>query len=286
MRLALRSTKVLALSTAVLCGCHKDDPGGSGDESSSTGSSSSSSTTTGMTLTTSTTAPADTSSSAAETSSSEESSTGPVEVTISGVVQDFAAAMPINAAEISVIDMAGFDTVSDADGNYSIGPFPPATEIFVEIDPDVNYLGSVIGLTTPDSDDDGQQLAQISRATVDLQLTYLMDQMPAEADLTQSIVVVRLLQQLAVNEGPTTVTFDPPPPADTFYAPDETAAPVLGQNTIEYNLLPVVVYFNVAPDAGGTYTITAEHPTRTCTVVHPAFPTLGEHVTLVDLDCV
>lgn len=285
MRLALRSTKVLALSAAVLGGCHKDDPGGSGDESSSSGSSSSS-TTTGMTLTSTTTTPADTSTSSADTSSSSESTTGPVEVTISGVVQDLAAGMPINAAEIAVIDMPGFDTISDAEGNYSLGPFSPGTELFVEIDPDVNYLGSVIGLTAPDSDEDGQILAQISRTTVDQQIMYLMDQMPAAVEPTDAIVVVRLLQPLAVSEGPTTVTFDPPPAADTFYAPDAGGAPVLGQNTIEFNFLPVVVYFNVMPDAAGAYTITAEHPTRTCTVVHPAFPTLGEHVTLVDLDCV
>jgi hypothetical protein len=279
MHSTLTSFGVTSLCVAaVLSGaCGNDDPGGNG-ESSSEGSSSSSTT---VDPTTSTTAPAE-SSSSSDGSADESSSTGPSEVTISGLLQDIQAASGIPDAAISLIDLPGFETVSAADGAYLIGPLTPGDEIFVKVDPSTDYLGSIVPLTVPSADEDGQQLVQISHATYDMQIEILQDMMPAVVDPAASVVIVRLLQNLATG---TTIEVDPAPAADTFYAPDENGVPVLGQNVVEFSFLPVVIYFNVAPAEAGTLTITATHPERTCTVVHPSFPTIGEHLTLVDVDC-
>ncbi len=281
MRLSRRSLVVVSLTgvCAAPLGCGDDDPGTGGSESSS--ESSTSTTVDPTTSSSSTTAPADTSSSSDEGSSSE-STTAPAEVIVGGKVQDLAVGMGIPDAAISIIDMPGFETTSDAEGNFTLAPLPPGTEVFIAIEPSTDYFGSVIGLTVPDEDEDGETLAQISRETVDGQIEILQDQMPEMADLTQSIVITRLLQNLATGA---TIDFQPAPMAGTYYAPDENGVPVLNQNVVEFSFLPVVVYFNVAPGAPGEITITAEHPDRECTVVHPSFPTIGEYLTLVDIDC-
>ncbi|HET6583691.1 MAG TPA: hypothetical protein VFG69_09590, partial [Nannocystaceae bacterium] len=151
--------------------------------------------------------------------------------------------------------------------------------------PTAEYLGSVIPLTVPDADTDAQPLAQISLATVQMQIDGLSSQMPQPADLAQSIVVVRLVEKDATGGGGATIDMQPPPMPGTFYAPDATGQQTLDLNVIEFQLLPVMVYFDVAPGDAGVITITATHPERTCTVAHPSFPTLGGHVTLVDVSC-
>jgi hypothetical protein len=78
---------------------------------------------------------------------------------------------------------------------------------------------------------------------------------------------------------------DPAPDPAAFYSPDAMGIVVLGKNLIEFGLLPVVVYFNIAPSEAGDIVVTALHESATCTVTHPDFPTLPEHVTLVDVDC-
>lgn len=281
MRLIRRSLAVIPsfAVVAALAGCGDDDPGSNG-ESSSEGSTSTGADTT--TTESSSTAPADTSS-----SEGSESSTGVVPVTISGVVQDLAIGAPIPDAAIALLDVPGFENVSAADGTYAIGPLTPGDEIFVTVDPSEDYLGTVIPLTVPDSDDDGQVLAQISQATYDMQIMILQpdektDPMPDPIVEDTSIVIVRLLQNLATGA---TIDVQPEPSAGSFYAPNADGVPVLGQNVVEFSLLPVVIYFNVTPAEAGALTITATHPDRECTVVHPSFPTLADHVTLVDVDC-
>lgn len=154
--------------------------------------------------------------------------------------------------------------------------------MFVDIAQTDTHFGSVIGLTATPGDEE-QDLAQISYMTVEGQIEILQDQMPAEADLTQSIIVVRLLQES--QEG-VSIEMEPAPDPTAFYSPDAMGGVVLGKNLIEFGLLPVVVYFNIAPSEAGDIVITAVHETATCTVVHPDFPTLPEHVTLIDVDCV
>ncbi|MBC8074084.1 MAG: hypothetical protein IAG13_37535, partial [Deltaproteobacteria bacterium] len=229
--------------------------------------------------TTSTTAPAESSSSSE--SGVDSSSTGVAEVTISGVLQDIQLAAGIGDAQISLHGVPGFETVSAADGAYALAGLTPGDEIFVKVEPSTEYLGSIVPLTVPESDDE-QQLVQISNMTYDMQIEILQDMMPAMPIPGTSIIIARVQQPTATGA---VIDVQPAPDADTFYAPDENGMPVLGQNVAEFSFLPVVIYFNVVAEEPSSLTITATHPERECSIVHPSFPTLPEHVTLVDVDC-
>ncbi|MCH9686553.1 MAG: hypothetical protein K0V04_34285 [Deltaproteobacteria bacterium] len=221
-------------------------------------------------------------------SSSSSGDPPPVEVTIEGQVVDFVSmAAGIGDAEISVYDMPGLTDTADNEGMFSVGPFDADTQATFLVAPSENYLGAVIPVAVEDEPtQDGQQLAQIQRLFVEGQIMALEPQMPAMADLTEGIVIVRLLNNTAVMEGPTTVTMDPAPDPGTFYGPDANGAPVLDQTTIEFAALPVLVYFNVPEANPGEISFMATHPTRICEVLFPDFPVLGEHITLVDITCV
>lgn len=277
---SLRTPLLLVLPCALaLAGCGNDEGTGSGEDTSTGGETSTTA------AETSTTAPMTTmpmeESSESGSASADESSTGEQQVTIIGRLRDLPLFTPIPDAAVSVLDMPGLETTTDADGYCNIGPVPAGTELFVEIAPTPEYFGSVIGLTATPGDED-QDLAQISYATVEGQIEILQSMMPTEADLTQSIVVVRLLQESLTGVS---IEMEPAPDPAAFYSPDETGGVVLGKNLIEFGLLPVVVYFNIAPSAAGDIVITPVHDTETCVVVHTQFPTLAEHVTLVDVDC-
>jgi hypothetical protein len=273
----LTSLGMTSLCVAVLSSiaCGKDDPGGSG-ESSSEGSSSSSTT---LDPTTSTTEPAESSSSSS--GAVDESSTGVAEVTVSGVLQDIQLSAGIGDAEISLHGVPGFETVSAADGSYALGGLTPGDEIFVKVEPSSNYLGSIVPLTVPESDEE-QRLVQISNMTYDMQIEILQPMMPAMPIEGTSIIIAMVRQPTATGA---VIDVQPAPAADTFYAPDANGVPVLGQNVAEFSFLPVVIYFNVAAEDPSSLTITATHPERECSIVHPSFPTLPDHVTLVDVDC-
>jgi hypothetical protein len=224
----------------------------------------------------------------------ESTSTGeppPIEVTVEGEVVDFTnMAAPIADAEISVFDLPGVTAMSDDMGLFSISPLPPDTPATFVVAPTPAYWGAVIPVAIgSDMLQEDVQLAQIPSAFVDLQIMYLEPQMQMAMspppDLGQAIVIVRLLNNTAVSEGPTTIDMTPAPPAGTFYAPDAMGAPVLDQNTIEFAALPVVVFFNIPDSAPGDITIAATHPVRECTVLFPETPTLGQHITLIDIEC-
>lgn len=285
----MKTSKLVAIAMALACpalGCGDDsNPGGSGDTG--TGSS------TGAPEATTAIDSADESTTAVGTGNNEggeSSSSGeppPVEVTVEGEVVDFTnMASPIGGAAITVFELPGVSAVSDAMGLFSIGPFMPDTNVTFVLAPDDTYWGAIIPAAIgSDPLQEDQQLAQIPAAFVDLQSMLIEPQGAAPPEDTQAVIVVRLLNNTAVMEGPTTITMDPPPAADTFYAPDVTGAPVLNQNTIEFAALPVVVYYNLEDFAPGDLTITAMHPTRDCELLFPEFPTLGGHITLVDVQC-
>ncbi len=279
---------VLALGGLTL-GCGDDAApggGGSGTGATSTGADSG---TTGTTAN-----PADSSGTAGSGSmggseSSSSSSGDPIiEVTVEGQVVDFAnMGAPIADAEISSYDSPTITAIADGDGMYSIGTFDANTEEVFLVAPSEDYLGAVIPVSVgADMLQEEEQLSQIQRAFVDAQIMLLEAQDPEDAVLTEAIIIVRLLNNSAVMEGPTTVNMEPPPDPGTFYAPNAAGAPVLNQNTIEFAALPVLVYFNVADASPGDISFTATHPTRECEVLFPNFPTLGEHITLVDISCV
>jgi len=293
--MAVKFGKLLAMAVALgvpTFGCGDDAAPGDGDGSGTAGT-----TTTGMD--TSTTAVAeDTStgvgSGSAEGSTSsggESSSSGeppPVEVTAEGEVVDFtASSTPIAGAAISVFDLPGVTATSDDEGLFSIGPLPPDTPAIFVVEPTTEYWGAIIP-TAIGSDplEEGVDLSQIPSSFVDLQIMLLQDQMPEMANLDQAILIVRLLNNAAVTEGPTTIDMVPAPVAGTYYAPDATGAPILNQNTIEFSPLPVAVFFNLPDTAPGDIQITATHPTRECTVLFPDTPTIGQHITLIDIECV
>lgn len=273
-------------------GCGDDDApadGGIDSTGSDTGPAGSTSSTTEMVDDTGTTEVA--SASASGTDSSSSSSSGeppPVEVTAEGEVVDFTAmGTPIADAAISLYDDPGIMATSDARGLFSIGPLMADTTALFVVAPSMDYWGAIIPIEIgSDELQEDVQLAQIPSSFVDFQIMLLEPQMPAMPDLDQAIVIVRLINNTAVAEGPTTIDMTPAPADGTYYAPDMSGAPILNQNTIEFSALPVVVYFNVADAAPGDITIDATHPTRDCTVLFPEFPVLGQHITLVDISCV
>lgn len=267
---------------------------GCGDDSNPGGNSAGSSGTDGTAGSGSTTMVADSSSTAVASGSadgsSSESSSGeppPIEVTAEGEVVDFTAmATPIPDAEISIYDLPGVTATADGTGQFSIAPLPAdMTSIFV-VQPNPDYWGAIIPVAIgSDPLQEDVQLAQIPSSFVDLQIMLLQPQMPAEPDLDAAIMIVRLLNNTAVMEGDTTIDLTPAPAPDTYYAPDSTGAPVLNQNLIQFAALPVVVFFNLPDTAPGDIAIEATHPTRECEVLFPEVPTIGQHITLVDIRC-
>ncbi len=291
MRIGFCGLLFVSLGLVVPTGCGDDDDTGadaagtegSGDSTAATGS------TTGDMTTGSTTA-ADASADGSDSSSS----TGPSEVAMAGNIQDFLLGAPIAGASISVYDMPGLEAVSDADGNFSVGPLAPDTEIAFVVapsagDPDEEipaYVGAIIPDRTGTEDRDDVQLSQVQEATLQMQIDLLMSQMPEEPDPTQGVVIVRLVNGTTLQTGNVEVTMDPPPAADTYYAPDSNGSPVLNSQTIAFSILPVVVYFNLPDSDPDAITVTATHPVRECSTDHTLFPVLGGHITLVDLSCV
>lgn len=207
---------------------------------------------------------------------------GPTEVFIGGEVRDFWIDMPIAGAEISLWELPGFETVSDDMGLYQIDGLMPNTETAAILAPNDVYLGGIIPVSVPAEDNDKLQLTQISREFIADQEGLLADEMPEPTDPNLAIVVVRLIQNTATGAM---VEMDPAPLPGTYYAPNADGAPRLNLQTVEFGLLPVVVYFNVAPAGPGAYAFTVTHPERECTIRHPSFPTLAGHVTQVEVDC-
>lgn len=283
--------KLLAMAMVLgvpALGCGDDTAPGDGDGSGSA----TEGTSTGMG--TSTTMVADDSgttagSGSAESGSESSSSSGeppPVEVTAEGEVVDLVAMGPIAGAEIGVFELPGVTATADDMGLFSIGPLTANTQATFVVAPTTEYWGSVIPVAIAgDPLQDDVQLAQLSSSLVDDQIMLLEPQMPAMPDLDQAIMIVRLINPTAIMEGATTIDMVPAPAPGTFYAPDPAGAPVLDKNTIDFTFLPVVVYFNVPDTAPGDIQITATHPTRDCTVLFPDVPTIGQHMTLVDVEC-
>lgn len=272
-------------TTAWLCavtlslGCGKDDPGGGGGGSSSSGGGGSSSGG-GSTTTTG----ADSSGGGTGTSEGGSSSdTGPTTVSISGVAQDFFAMGPIADAQISLVDEPGFETVSDADGNYLVEGLAPNSFHRIQLAPTDTYWGAIVPAQLEDVDLDDYDLSQVSNDVIDIQVGALQQQDPTVAvDENAAVFLVALRQNTATGA---TVTIDPPPPAGTYYAPDANGQPVLNQDTIEWGLYPVAVVFNLPPAPAGTYTIDVTHPERQCTVEDPQPPTFARTINLVYADC-
>lgn len=272
-------------------GCGDDSPPGDGSGTDTDGTSTGGASTT-MVADDSTSGGASGSAEGGGSSSGgEESSSGeppPLEVTVEGEVVDFVnMGTPIAEAEITVYDLPGVTATSDSRGLFNLGPLPPDTPATFVVAPTTDYWGAIIP-TAIGSDplQEDVQLSQIPSTFVDLQIGLLEPQMPAMPNLDQAILIVRLLNNTAVSEGPTTIDMQPAPDPGTFYAPNATGAPVLDQNIIEFSALPVVVYFNVPDTAPGDITIEATHPTRECTVLFPETPTIGQHITLIDIQCV
>ena len=282
----------IALATSV--GCGDDSAGGSGDGTGTESGTSTGDDTTGsmMTMTTmsadSSTGGAGSGDQGSEDSSG--SSGDPAGVTVSGLVEDLnpLAMMPIPGASISVFDDDTITATASAVGEYEIGPVPANAFSTFLVAPSELYMGSVIPIDIGDGPtQEDEQLARVSREFIDDQIALLEDGMPLDPapDLDQAIVIVRLLSSNVLAEGNVTVTMDPAPVAGTFYAPDSEGAPVLDSNEMAFAFLPVVVYFNIAPDAPGAYGFTFDHPTSTCDVVYTDVPTVGEHISLVDVRC-
>jgi hypothetical protein len=211
-------------------------------------------------------------------------------VTLLGQVKDFNPLTmnpEIAGAAISVLDLPGFETTSDAEGNYEIAGLPVNADLVIVIEPSTDYWGSIIPMNTGDGPlKEGADLSQVSYELVTEQEMNLQAMNPnVMLDQDASVIVARVLQNSAAADG-ITVDLTPAPPMDTYYAAvGANCLATLNTNVVDCTFLPMVVFFNVAPDDAGTYTMEATHPTRDCTIPHPAPPTLAGHVTLFNVDC-
>lgn len=223
------------------------------------------------------------SSESTDTGASSSSGEPPMGVTVEGEVTDVFLQSFIPGAQLSLYDDPTVTTTADASGLFSLDGVPAGALARLVVDPTSDYWGTVYPTDIgPGPVRIGIEVPQISTEVVDIQLSALAPQMPAPLDPTQALVLVRLIQNTATGA---TIDMDPPPAPGTYYAPDINGQPVLDQNLIEWPLYPVMVFFNVAPSNPGDLMITATHPERECTLLDPEFPTLGEHMTLVEVDC-
>ncbi|NVB37205.1 hypothetical protein G6O69_05140 [Pseudenhygromyxa sp. WMMC2535] len=219
-----------------------------------------------------------------DTETETETETAATEINVSGEVTDFFTMAGIPGANVSVLDMPGFETVSDEEGEYAIPGMPPNTEVFFLIDGNEDtYWGGIRPATIPEADVDDLQLGQVSNELIDTQLSLLQQQDEnVTADETKGVAIVRLRQPTATGA---VVTFEPALPDGSYYGVDADNKPVLNGDTIDSSLLPFWVAFNLEPADAGTYSVSVEHPERECTVLHPSFPTLPRYVTLIEIDC-
>lgn len=284
MRLGYRIARGWPAGLLLAAAC-KDDPApttGDGDGTS-----------TGDATTTGTTMVADAESTAGDqgmSSGSAESSSGeppPTEVRLGGLIQDYFAMgptmAPIAGAEISVLGLPGFSTVSDAEGRWELAGLPVETFDRFLVTENETYWGAVVPFETGLLDVDDLELSQVSLEVIDIQITALQEQDPTVmVEDDTAVFLVAVLQPTATGA---LVEVDPPRPSNTYYAPDGTGQPVLGSNEIQLALYPVAVFFNLPPGPEGTYEITVTHPERECTVEDPQPPTFGRHVNLIRVDC-
>lgn len=294
MRLSFSPYIALCLTLAPLA-CGDDDPGTGADGSGTAGDSSTGSAdeSTGDTS-------ADESTGAATqgaTGGSESSSGGPTEVFLGGEAVDFtpdADNAAIVGSEVHVFGMEEISAVTDDMGTFNLGPLPPDTEVALVLEPAEGdeamgipaYLGAIVPERTGTEDRDDVSISQIRESVVQDQIDLLMQAGAEEPDLTAPIVLARLRNGSALMTGNVEVSMDPPAAENTYYAPSApNGALTLNSQTIEFSLLPVVVFYNLAPADPGAVTITATHPERECTVDHPEFPLLGGYITLVEISC-
>lgn len=279
---AWRRDWVVAASVAatLLTGCKDDDPGNADGEGSTTEA------TTGAESTSS--EASGSSSDGSSTGGSAEgdgssSTTGPSEINLGGTIQDFFVMEPIAGAQLSVLEVPELQTTADEEGVWSLEGLPPETLIRVMVEQTDTYWGAVIPTYTGSEDDDDVELSQVSIEVVDIQEGALQDQDPTVmVDETKAALLVAVEQNTATGA---VVQLDPPPPANTYYAPNANGQPILNQNEIQWGLYPVAVFFNLEPGDAGTYEITVTHPERECTVDDPTPPTFGRHINLIRVDC-
>lgn len=277
------STRIGLLALVALALACGDDDGtasegtGTGSSSGATGSSSG-----GTTMVAEGTTAGSQGESSGEGSSS---STGaPVtEVSVGGTIEDFFVMMPIADAQISVLGQPGFETTSDAKGLWTIPGLAVSTFDRFVVAETKTYWGAVVPFQTEELDIDDLELSQVSLDVIDIQITALQEQDPTVmVEDGTAVFLVALIQNTATGA---VVTVDPPPPANTFYAPNAAGQPVLGVNEIGWSIYPVAVFFNLPPGPEGTYEISVTHPERECTVEDPQPPTFARHINLIRVDC-
>jgi hypothetical protein len=207
---------------------------------------------------------------------------------VSGEIRDFFVNMPIADAQISLLSDPGVSTVSDADGLWALEGLTPNGFERVLIDGNETYWGAIVPLELGPMDQDDVDLSQVSIEVVDIQETALQAQeKTVVVDETKSAFLVVLRQPTAVGPtgAPVTVELDPPPEPNTYYAPISATEPILNLNEINWQVYPVMVFFNLEPGPEGVYTLSATHPERECTFPDASPPTLERHINLVYVDC-
>jgi hypothetical protein len=277
--------------------CGDDDAGGSADGTS--GGSTTSDDSTSSTSTSTTSADETTVASASASGDESSSSSGglPTEVLLGGEAQDFLSSGAIAGAEISLFGIAGSETVSDAEGLFTVGPLEPDTPVAFVIEPSEGdgetpaYAGAIVPERAGIMDRDDAVISQVQQAVIDSQLGQLEGTEAEVPDLGRAILIV-ILDPFAggtsLDDGGITVTLDPPPVTNTYYAGDASGTLVLNSSTIAFNIVPAAVFYNLDDTGIGDISLTIAHEQPdlwNCSANYPEFPTFGGYITLVRLSC-
>ncbi|MBV1860973.1 MAG: carboxypeptidase-like regulatory domain-containing protein [Nannocystaceae bacterium] len=277
-------------------GCGDDgDPGSAGGSTGEAGTTTSGGSSSGTTdpapSTSSSTTDGPESSSSSETGVADSSSTGslPNEVSLGGTVTDFLGILGIEGLTVTMDIDDTSSATTDASGAFTFEDLAPDTAINIIIEPQPDgkppYAGSIVPERTGTQDRDDVDATSVQGPFIEAQLDGLESQDPEPTDLDLAIVIIRV-NPAAIESGTVTLTIDPPPPAGTFYAPNENGGPVLNSTEIGFATLPAAVLFNVADTEAGDIEITAEHSgALTCSVRHPHWFARGGYITQVAVDC-
>jgi hypothetical protein len=222
-------------------------------------------------------------------SSSAGESTGTGEAMLSGTVTDLNAFFSgttdvIEGAQISIFGLDAITATSGADGTFEIGPVPVGADYSFVVAPSTDYWGAIITMTIEDGSE-AIELAQPPRELIEMFVVTLEEQGAEPVDETLAALAGRVISTSAVAEGSVTLDLDPAPDMNTYFTADTGGSMVLNSQEIVWDVIPVVAYYNLPESDPGTMELGATHPTRQCMPVHPAFPTLAEHITLVDIRC-
>jgi len=209
-------------------------------------------------------------------------STGEPTVAISGTLRKvyFDGGAALVGVEISLADDPDIRDVTDDLGAFRLEGVPAGTPAYLVAAPSAQYYGSIVGVDVRYVDVEEVALAQASQLYIEGVVQALQMQDPlVDIDPDLGVVVA------SANAVDVTTQLAPRTPGSRSFAPDAMGMPVLDAELIAYIWLPMVVYFNLDIGETGTFEITADHATKTCTSLLATPATRPRHLSIAEITC-